>query len=91
MGPLIDKLAGLKAQLQQVLPAQRIPGIVHEALRLDKEAQVLGNTLPDSWRYQVKHPDMTPSCAYQGVAPQISSSPSCSALEHSPHLTAFLE
>jgi len=68
MGPLIDKLASLKARIQQALPAQRISGIILEALHLDKEAQVLEDLLPDSWRFQVKPPHMTPACAYQGVA-----------------------
>jgi len=68
MGPLIDKSTSLKARVQQVLPAETIPEIFQEALRLDKEAQVLENMLPDSWRYQIRPPDMTPPCAYQGVA-----------------------
>jgi hypothetical protein len=67
LGPLLDKIASFKARMQG-LPAQMLPGIIDEALQLDKEAQRLEDMLPDDWRYQVLPPHMTPTCAYQGVA-----------------------
>lgn len=70
LGPLIDKLADLKARVFQVLPTQSISGIVHEAERLEKEARVLEDMLPDNWRYQVTPQHMTPPYAYQGLAHQ---------------------
>ncbi|KAF4632702.1 hypothetical protein G7Y89_g5424 [Cudoniella acicularis] len=68
LGPLIDKIADLKARIRQVLPVQSLPGIIHEALQLEEEARMLEDMLPDSWRYQITPPHMTPPCAYQGHA-----------------------
>jgi hypothetical protein len=68
LGPLLDKIASLKAKIRQVLPVQMVPGIIDEALQLDEETRRLEDMLPDDWRYQVMPPHMTPTCAYQGVA-----------------------
>jgi hypothetical protein len=68
LGPLLDKIASLKAKIRQVLPVQMISGIIDEARQLDEETRRLEHMLPDDWRYQVMPPHMTPTCAYQGVA-----------------------
>jgi hypothetical protein len=66
IGPLLDKIASLKARVRQILPMQSI----HEALQLEEEARALEDMLPDDWRYQMMPPHMTPPCAYQGLAHQ---------------------
>ena len=68
LGPLLDKIASLKARIRQVLPVQMMSEIIGEALQLDEQARRLEDMLPDDWRYQVMPPHMTPTCAYQGVA-----------------------
>ena len=67
IGPLMDKIASLKVRVLRVFPVQRAPGIIDEALELEKEARELEDMLPESWRYQVCQPHMTPSFAYQGL------------------------
>jgi len=70
IGPLLDKMVGLKVRLQKELPAQRLSGVIHEALQLDEETRALVDMLPDSWRYQVRPLHMTPQWAYQALAHQ---------------------
>ncbi|KAF8850153.1 C6 zinc finger protein [Acephala macrosclerotiorum] len=70
LGPLSDKMASFKARVRQVLQVQELSGVIHEALQLAEEARVLEDMLPDSWRYQIRPPHMTPSWAYQGLAHQ---------------------
>ncbi len=68
LGPLIDKIASLKARVRQHQPLERLSGLIYEALQLDEEARALEDMLPDSWRYQIRPQHMTPSCAYEGLA-----------------------
>lgn len=70
IGPLLDKMAGLKVRVLKGLSAQRISEVIHETLLLNEEAQALKDMLPDSWRYHVKPQHMTPRWAYQGLAHQ---------------------
>lgn len=69
-GPLIDKLASFKVRVFQNHRAQFIPGIIHEALQLDKEARALEDMLQDDWRFQVTPMHKAPPCAYQGIGHQ---------------------
>lgn len=70
IGPLLDKVANFKARVLKGLSAQSRPGVIYEALRLDEEARVLTDMLPESWSYKVRPPYLTPQCAYQGLAHQ---------------------
>ncbi|CZR69226.1 uncharacterized protein PAC_19126 [Phialocephala subalpina] len=70
VGPLLDKIASLRARLRKDLPAQRISEVIHEALLLDEETRTLMDMLPDSWRYHFRPLHMTPRWAYQGLAHQ---------------------
>jgi hypothetical protein len=70
LGPLLDKMISLKVRLWKGVPDERISGVIHETLHLEEEAKALQDMLPDSWRYQVRPPHMTPRWAYQGHAHQ---------------------
>lgn len=67
-GPVLDKVARFKARVDQILPVEDLPGLVHESLQLEEEVRALEDMLPDSWQYQVRSPDTSPACAYQGAA-----------------------
>ena len=67
-GPLLDKIISFKVRIQKHLPVQELSGVIHEALQLDKETQVLMGMLPDSWHPQVMPLHMTPRWGYQGLA-----------------------
>jgi hypothetical protein len=63
-------MIGLKVRLWKGVPDERISGVIHETLQLEEETKGLQDMLPDSWRYQVRPPHMTPPWAYQGHAHQ---------------------
>jgi Fungal specific transcription factor domain len=70
IGPLLDKLANLKARIEKNFHAQKVSAIINDSLLLDKEAKVLMDMLPDNGHYKAKPPHMIPQWVYQGLAHQ---------------------
>ena len=67
-GPLMDKVSSLNARVRRFCPVEELPGLMNDALQLEKEVCALMEMLPESWQYQVISSNIAPACSYQGFA-----------------------
>jgi len=67
-GPLLDKISILHARVRRFCPLEELPGLINDALQLEKEVRALMGILPESWQYQVIPSNIAPACSYQGFA-----------------------